>query len=57
MSQNLGDVRFRHRVSLRVPMNLPKSCLSLHFMDSSGVVIGSEFTALAQKEARQGERE
>ncbi len=36
---------------------LPKSCLSLHFVDSSGVVIGSEFMALAQKEARRGERE
>jgi hypothetical protein len=36
---------------------LPKSCLSLHIVDSSGVVIGSEFTALAQKEARRGERE
>lgn len=31
--------------------------VSLHFVDSSGVVIGSEFTALAQKEARRGERE
>jgi hypothetical protein len=36
---------------------LPKIFLSLHFVDSSGVMIGSEFTALAQKEARRGERE
>jgi hypothetical protein len=35
---------------------LPKSFLSLHFVDSSGVMIGSELTPSAQKEARQGER-
>jgi len=36
---------------------LPKGCFSLHFVGCSGVVIGSKFTALAQKEARRGERE
>jgi hypothetical protein len=36
---------------------LSKIYLSLHFVGSSGAAIGSEFTALAQKEARQGERE
>jgi hypothetical protein len=39
--------------------SLPKSCLSSHFVNSLGIVIGSDFTPffLAQKEARRGERE
>ncbi len=59
MGQNLSDVHFQQHVSLRVQMNLfsLQVCLSLHFVDPSGVVIGSELTALAQKEAGRGERE
>ncbi len=58
MSQNLSDVFSAPRFSSSLNESfLPKICLSLHFMDSSGVLIGSEFTALAQKEARRGERE
>jgi hypothetical protein len=58
MGQNLSDVRFRLRFSSSPNESfLPKSFLSLHFLGSSGVMIGSKFTALAQKEARRGERE
>ena len=54
MGQNLNRVRFSLRVSLRVQMNLfsLKVVSFLHFVDCSGVVIGSNFTPLAQKEAR-----
>ncbi len=46
------------RVSLRVQTNLLSlKAVSLCTLDSSGVVIGSKFMALAQKEAHRGERE
>ncbi len=52
-------VHFSQRVSLQVQMNIfsLNSCLGLHFVDSSVVVIGSDFIALAQNEARPDERE